>query len=144
VTCGYALGTSRRLAADDDTMCPECARSGLSMPRGRERQLRRSFQAEGQAAASLVEAGLLIAWLRLSVSGFRSVLARGWHDQLGGSVIVRMACRDLLIPIRWLRASDEPWLTVVPAGCRGIWPVCGPQLIPAAGLTLCLTGIPGF
>lgn len=79
VTCGYTLGTSRRLAADDETMCPKCARSGLSMARGRERQLRRSFQAWGQPAASLVRAGLLIVWLQLNVSGFRFVLARGWH-----------------------------------------------------------------
>ena len=26
-----------------------------------------------------MRAGLLIVWLQLSVSGFRSVLARGWH-----------------------------------------------------------------
>jgi hypothetical protein len=26
MTCGYDLGGSRRFAADDDTMCPECAR----------------------------------------------------------------------------------------------------------------------
>ena len=30
-------------------------------------------------AAFLVRAGLLIFWLQLDVSGFRPVLARGWH-----------------------------------------------------------------
>jgi hypothetical protein len=30
-----------------------------------------------------VRAGFVVPWLRLDVSGFRSVLARGWHDQLG-------------------------------------------------------------
>jgi hypothetical protein len=29
MTCDYALGSSHRLAADDDTMCPECARSHM-------------------------------------------------------------------------------------------------------------------
>jgi hypothetical protein len=33
----------------------------------------------GHAAVSRIRAGLLMAWLRLNVSGFRSVLARGWH-----------------------------------------------------------------
>jgi len=41
--------------------------------------LRRSFHAAGQPAAFLIRAGLLIFWLQLNVSGFRPVLARGWH-----------------------------------------------------------------
>src|SRR5262249_50688584 len=32
-----------------------------------------------QPAAFQIRAGLLIVWLQLNVSGFRSVLARGWH-----------------------------------------------------------------
>jgi hypothetical protein len=47
--------------------------------RTRDPLLRRSFHAWGQPAVSLVRASLLIAWLRLNVSGFRPVLARGWH-----------------------------------------------------------------
>lgn len=45
-----------------------------------DRPLRRSFHVGGQAAASLVRAGLLVVWLQLSVSGFRPVLACGWHE----------------------------------------------------------------
>ena len=41
--------------------------------------LRRSFHAGGQPAVFLVRAVLLIVWLQLSVSGFRPVLAHGWH-----------------------------------------------------------------
>jgi hypothetical protein len=44
-----------------------------------ERLLRRSFRAAGQPSAFLIRAGLLIVWLRLGVSSFRPVLARGWH-----------------------------------------------------------------
>jgi hypothetical protein len=33
----------------------------------------------GSTAALLVGAGLLVSWLQLNVSGFRLVLARGWH-----------------------------------------------------------------
>ena len=82
VTCDYDLGGSHRLALDDDTMCTECARSGRGQDRNpHELQLGRSFQAGGQTAVFLVGAGLLIAWLRLNVSGFGPVLARGWHGQ---------------------------------------------------------------
>jgi len=63
VTCDYALSSSRGLAPDDDTMCPECARPGLGTAHGRERQLRRSFRAEVN--------------LRVSRSGAAHV-ARGW------------------------------------------------------------------
>jgi len=31
VTCYYVLTGSRRLAADDDDMCPECARPGYQL-----------------------------------------------------------------------------------------------------------------
>jgi hypothetical protein len=41
--------------------------------------LRRSFRGQRPPAGFLVRAGLLGIWLRLSVSGFRSVLARDWH-----------------------------------------------------------------
>ena len=37
----------------------------------------------GSTAGILVSAGFLVVWLLLGVRGFRSVLARGWHDQLG-------------------------------------------------------------
>ena len=42
----------------------------------------------------LVEAGLLGVWLQLNVSGFRSVLARGWHGAASSSrsqIVVRAA-----------------------------------------------------
>ena len=44
--------------------------------------LRRSFRGHLSTAAFLARAGLLGVWLRLDVSGFRPVLARGWHDAL--------------------------------------------------------------
>jgi hypothetical protein len=44
-----------------------------------DRLLRRSFHAAGQLATFLVRVGLLNFWLQLNVSGFRPVLARGWH-----------------------------------------------------------------
>ena len=45
----------------------------------RDLPLRRSFHAAGQLATFLVRASLLNFWLQLNVSGFRPVLARGWH-----------------------------------------------------------------
>jgi hypothetical protein len=50
----------------------------------------------GSTAAVLVSAGSLVVWLLLDVRGFRSVLARGWHDQLGRTVmtISGMSCAD--------------------------------------------------
>jgi hypothetical protein len=33
----------------------------------------------GSTAASLLSAGLVVAWLLLDTSGSRLVLARGWH-----------------------------------------------------------------
>jgi len=48
--------------------------------RTRDLPLMRSFHAGGQAAVFLIRAGLLIVWLQLNVSGFRPVLARGWHE----------------------------------------------------------------
>jgi hypothetical protein len=42
--------------------------------------LRRSFHAAAQPAAFLIRVGLLTVWLQSSVSGFRPVLARGWHE----------------------------------------------------------------
>ncbi len=55
--------------------------------------LRRSFHAGGQPAVSLVRAGLLIAWLRLNVSGFRPVLARAWHGRSECGVLHLVAVR---------------------------------------------------
>ena len=46
----------------------------------RDRQLRRSFHAEGQPAALLIRASRLIVRVQFDVSGFRLVLARGWHE----------------------------------------------------------------
>jgi uncharacterized membrane protein YgdD (TMEM256/DUF423 family) len=45
----------------------------------RDLLLRRSFHVLRSTAVFLVRAGLLVAWLPLDVSGFRSVLAREWH-----------------------------------------------------------------
>ena len=45
-----------------------------------DRLLRKSFHAGGQDAVFLIRAGLLVVQLLLSVSGFRLVLARGWHE----------------------------------------------------------------
>jgi hypothetical protein len=72
-------------AARHDLTCPDRRPSAI---RTRDLLLRRSFQAGGQAAAFLVGAGSLIVSLRLSVSSFRSVLAREWHGD---------ACRVLLL-----------------------------------------------
>jgi hypothetical protein len=47
--------------------------------RQRDQLLRRSFRGHLSTAAFLVNAGLLGVWLQLDVSGFCSVLARGWH-----------------------------------------------------------------
>lgn len=44
-----------------------------------DQPLRRSFHTGGQPANSLMEAGFRIIWLQPNVSGFRLVLARGWH-----------------------------------------------------------------
>ena len=62
---------------------PNDAFSQVSAPgriRTRDPLLRRSFHAGGQAVAFLIRAGLLVVWLQLNVSGFRLVLARGWHE----------------------------------------------------------------
>jgi hypothetical protein len=47
--------------------------------RQRDQLLRSSFRGQRPTAAFLVRAGLLVVWLQRNVSGFRSVLARGWH-----------------------------------------------------------------
>jgi hypothetical protein len=54
-------------------------RPRTQLHRTTELLLRRSFHAGGQAAVFLIRAGLLVVWLQLNVSGFRPVLARGWH-----------------------------------------------------------------
>jgi hypothetical protein len=41
-------------------------------------------------AAMLVRAGFVVVVTLINVSGFCPVLARGWHDQLGRSVLVRL------------------------------------------------------
>jgi hypothetical protein len=46
----------------------------------RDLLLRRSFVDSGQLLLFLARAGLLIVWLRLNVSGFRSILPPGWHE----------------------------------------------------------------
>jgi hypothetical protein len=69
--------SSRRLCADGH----DCGRERwllystavLDLP------LTRSFPGRSSTAALLVRAGLLIVWLQLNVSGFRPVLACGWH-----------------------------------------------------------------
>ncbi len=66
----------------------------------RDRLLRRSFHAGGQPAVSLVRAGLLIIWLQLNVSGFRLVLARGWHGH---------ACWMQLLAGSWSWSSGPTW-----------------------------------
>ena len=48
--------------------------------RTRDPLLRRPFHAGGQPDALLTRAGLLIVRLQPNVSGFRHVLARGWHE----------------------------------------------------------------
>jgi hypothetical protein len=59
--------------------------------------LRRSFHVLGPTATSLVDTGVLVAWLPGDVRGFRFVLARDWHTvrfgpaQLGRSVLVHLA-----------------------------------------------------
>jgi hypothetical protein len=55
--------------------------------RTRDPLLRRSFHAGGQPDALLIRAGLLIVWLQPNVSGFRFVLARGWHGHGDGPLL---------------------------------------------------------
>jgi hypothetical protein len=104
--------------------------------------LTRSIHTGGQPAVSLVKAGLLIVWLQLNVSGFRPVLACGWHGDaprcelaalLGVWPSSRLAqCatgRD-----RWRLYGD---VAVLP--CRAVRRILLRQL---AGLDL-LGGLPG-
>jgi hypothetical protein len=48
--------------------------------------LTRSFHVLRSSAAFLVSVGFLVVSLPPAVRGFRPVLARDWHDQLGSSV----------------------------------------------------------
>jgi len=50
----------------------------------RDLPLRRSFRVHVSTAICLARAGLLGLWLDLGVSGFRSVLACGWHGSPSG------------------------------------------------------------
>ena len=67
----------------------------------------------GPTAAFLVRAGFLVVWLPLDVCGFRPLLARDWHDQLGRTVIVRfgVSLRDLRPSLIFLASlfSMAPW-----------------------------------
>ncbi len=86
-------------------------------------------------AAILVTAGLLVVSLPRDAPGFRPVLARGWHDQLGRTVmaILGVACTDgradgsrldcLRFPpcTFWRSASSGPWLARLTPHTR-IWP----------------------
>jgi hypothetical protein len=46
-----------------------------------------SIPGRNSTAVILVRTGFLVVLVLVNVSGFRPVLARGWHDQLGKSVI---------------------------------------------------------
>ena len=64
-----------------------------------------------QPAVFLVRAGLLIVWLQLNVSGFRPVLARGWHGprlsmRTTGAALLAVERCALNVPVavlRWCR-----------------------------------------
>lgn len=79
--------------------------------RTRDLPLRRSFHAVSQPAVFLVRAGLLIVWLQLNVSGFRPVLARGWHGprlsmRTAGAALLAVERCALNVPVavlRWCR-----------------------------------------
>jgi hypothetical protein len=55
--------------------------------------LRRSFHDGRSSAASLARAGLGVVWLPLDVSGFRLVLAHGWHAGEASKRKNKRACR---------------------------------------------------
>ena len=52
-----------------------------------------SIPGRNSTAAMLVRACFLVVLALANVSGFRPVLARGWHDQLGRSVLALPARR---------------------------------------------------
>jgi hypothetical protein len=61
-----------------------------------------------QPAVFLVRAGSLIVWLQLNVSGFRPVLARGWHGprlSLVSSWNLRSGHSQLWLWLRYLCAT---------------------------------------
>jgi hypothetical protein len=60
-----------------------------------DRLLRRLSLSRRSTAAFLIRAGLLVIWLQLNVSGFRSVLARGWHGAVA-AVLARFPGRKSL------------------------------------------------
>jgi hypothetical protein len=69
------VGVNRSTSA----VCDGVMAGAPGRTRTRDPLLKRSFHAAGQPATFLIRAGLLIFWLQLNVSGFRPVLARGWH-----------------------------------------------------------------
>jgi hypothetical protein len=46
-----------------------------------------SIPGRNSTAATLVRTGFVVVLVLVNVPGFRPVLARGWHDQLGRSVM---------------------------------------------------------
>lgn len=64
-----------------------------------------------QPAVFLVRAGLLIVWLQLNVSGFRPVLARGWHGprlsmRTTGAALLAVERCVLNVPVAVLLVSS--------------------------------------
>jgi hypothetical protein len=87
-----------------------------------DQPLRRSFHGRRPTATFLVRAGLLIVWLHLNVSGFRLVLARGWHRArlsmrtVGTTLLAVKRCSVVCV---WMPAQDGRSLPSGPACGRG-------------------------
>ena len=73
--CGVWLQWVRHRFPHSHELC----RASSMTPSPPRAQLKRSFHPGDQPTVFLVRAGLIIVWLQLDASGFRLVLARGWH-----------------------------------------------------------------
>src|SRR5262249_29377524 len=69
-------------------------------------------------AAMLVRAGFVVVLVLVNVSGFRSILARGWHDQLTGKWVSYRASGSTRRSIERSRVRVELWLCRVFEGDR--------------------------
>jgi hypothetical protein len=79
----------------------------------RDLPLRRSFHGWRPTAAFLARAGFLVVWLTTDVRGFRSVLARGWHE-----VYLSLRTTGALLLGWWWRSGGRRMLRVADVSHR--------------------------